>query len=221
MEPSGCNRWQRVANAATSNTAQIAENRCRGLPSIAAEMHPAHRCTSESPVSGMPKRKAPAAAGSSDGTLPGLGRVSQRRQRRLERRLPRRLWRSRWARRFPMAEPACLAISSRKARSGSQRISKRHPASSHHKDRVHTLAPRPTRGIGFNGGTGATKKRPACARRSASVALFGHTPTTTCRSVTIGQVKLAGQRRPTCQRSPQHPVNPATKGHRRARLTRS
>lgn len=109
------------------------------------------------------------------------------RQRRLERRLPRRLWRSRWARRFPMAEPACLAISSRKARSGSQRISKRHPASSHHKDRVHTLAPRPTRGIGFNGGTGATKKRPACARRSASVALFGHTPTTTCRSVTIGQ----------------------------------
>jgi hypothetical protein len=71
-----------------------------------------------------------------------------------------------------MAEPACLAISSRKARSGSQRISKRHPASSHHRDRVHTLAPRPTRGIGFNGGTGATKKRPACARRSASVALF-------------------------------------------------
>jgi hypothetical protein len=86
-----------------------------------------------------------------------------------------------------MAEPACLAISSRKARSGSHRISKRHPASSHHKDRVHTLAPRPTRGIGFNGGTGGTKKRPACARRSASVALFGHTPTTTCRSVTIGQ----------------------------------
>jgi hypothetical protein len=31
MEPSGCNRWQRVANAATSKTAQIAENRCRGL----------------------------------------------------------------------------------------------------------------------------------------------------------------------------------------------
>jgi hypothetical protein len=27
-----------VANAATSKTAQIAENRCRGLPSIAAEM---------------------------------------------------------------------------------------------------------------------------------------------------------------------------------------
>jgi hypothetical protein len=104
------------------------------------------------------------------------------RQRRLERRLPRRLWRSRWARRFPIAEPACLAISSRKARSGSHRISKRHPTSSHHKDRVHTLAPRPTRGIGFNGGTGGTKKRPACARRSASVALFGHTPTTTCRS---------------------------------------
>jgi hypothetical protein len=110
------------------------------------------------------------------------------RQRRLERRLPRRLWRSRWARRFPMAEPACWAISNRKARSGSQRISKRHPASSHHKDRVHTLAPRPIRGLGFNGGTGATKKRPACARRSAPVALFGHTPTTTCRSVTLGQV---------------------------------
>jgi hypothetical protein len=53
-----------------------------------------------------------------------------------------------------MAEPACWAISSRKARSGSQRISKRHPASSHHKDRVHALAPRPTRGIGFKGGTG-------------------------------------------------------------------
>jgi hypothetical protein len=72
-----------------------------------------------------------------------------------------------------MAEPACLAISSRKARNGSQRISKRNPASSHHRDRVHRLAPRPTRGIGFNGGTRATKKRPACARRSASVALFG------------------------------------------------
>jgi hypothetical protein len=71
-----------------------------------------------------------------------------------------------------MAEPACWAISSRKARSGSQRISKRHPASSHHKDRVHALAPRPTRGIGFKGGTG-NKKRPACARRSASVALLG------------------------------------------------
>ena len=120
--------------------------------------------------------------------LAGIGGASvSGRQRRLERRLPRRLWRSRWARRFPMAEPACWAISSRKARSGSQRISKRHPASSHHKDRVHTLAPRPTRGIGFNGGTGATKKRPACARRSAPVALFGHTPTTTCRSVMIGQ----------------------------------
>jgi hypothetical protein len=94
------------------------------------------------------------------------------RQRRLERRLPRRLWRSRWARRFPMAEPACWAISSRKARSGSQRISKRHPASSHHMDRVHTLAPRPTIGSGFNGGARGTKKRPACARRSAAVALF-------------------------------------------------
>ena len=65
-----------------------------------------------------------------------------------------------------MAEPACLAISSRKARSGSQRISKRHPASSHHKDRVHTLAPRPTSGIGFTVERGATKKRPAAARRS-------------------------------------------------------
>ena len=140
----------------------------------------------------MPKRKAPT-AGSSDGTLWGLGCVSGR-QRRLERRLPRRLWRSRWARRFPMAEPACWAISSRKARSGSHRISNRHPASSHHKDRVHTLAPRPTRGIGFNGGTGATKKRPACARRSASVVLSGHTSTTTCRSVAIDQAigKLAG-----------------------------
>jgi hypothetical protein len=94
------------------------------------------------------------------------------RQRRFERRLPRRLWRSRWARRFPMAEPACWAISSRKARSGSQRISKRHPASSHHKDRVHTLAPRPTRGIGLKGGTG-NKKRPACARRSRRWPLLG------------------------------------------------
>jgi hypothetical protein len=71
-----------------------------------------------------------------------------------------------------MAEPVCLAISSRKARSGSRRISRRYPASSHHKDRVHTLTPRPIRGIGFNGGTGGTKKRPACARRSASVAQF-------------------------------------------------
>jgi hypothetical protein len=86
-----------------------------------------------------------------------------------------------------MAEPVCWAISSRKARSGSRRISKRYPTSSHHKDRVHTLAPRPTRGIGFNGWNPGTKKRPAYARRSASVALFGHTPTTTCRSVTIGQ----------------------------------
>jgi hypothetical protein len=86
-----------------------------------------------------------------------------------------------------MAEPACWAISSRKARSGSRRISKRYPTSSHHKDRVHTLAPRPTKGIGFKGGTGGMKKRPACARRSASVAPVGHTPTTTCRSVTIGQ----------------------------------
>jgi hypothetical protein len=82
------------------------------------------------------------------------------RQRRPERRLPRRLWRSRWARRFPMAEPACWAISSRKARSGSHRISKRHPASSHHKDRVHTLAPRPTRGIGFNVEPGERKSAP-------------------------------------------------------------
>jgi hypothetical protein len=120
----------------------------------------------------MPKRKAPT-AGSSDGTLRDWGASVSGRQRRLERRLPRQLWRSRWARRFPMAEPACLAISSRKARNGSQRISKRNPASSHHRDRVHRLAPRPTRGIGFNGGTRATKKRPACARRSASVALFG------------------------------------------------
>jgi hypothetical protein len=96
------------------------------------------------------------------------GASVRRRQRRFERRLPRRLWRSRWARRFPMAEPACWAISSRKARSGSRRISKRYPTSSHHKDRVHTLAPRPTRGIGFKGGTGGMKKRPACARRSAS-----------------------------------------------------
>ena len=118
---------------------------------------------------------------------PDWGASVSGRQRRLERRLPRRLWRSRWARRFPMAEPACWAISSRKARSGSRRISKRYPASSHHKDRVHTLAPRPTRGIGFNGWNPGMKKRPACARRSASVALFGHTPTTTCRSVRIGQ----------------------------------
>jgi hypothetical protein len=80
-----------------------------------------------------------------------------------------------------MAEPACLAISSRKARSGSRRISKRYPASSHHRDRVHTLAPRPIKGIGFNGGTRGTKKRPAYARRSASAALFGHTPTSTAQ----------------------------------------
>jgi hypothetical protein len=118
------------------------------------------------------QRERPRLQAAATGPCGDWGASVSGRQRRLERRLPRRLWRSRWARRFPMAEPACLAISSRKARSGSQRISKRHPASSHHRDRVHTLAPRPTRGIGFNGGTGATKKRPACARRSASVALF-------------------------------------------------
>jgi hypothetical protein len=136
---------------------------------------------------GACQRERPRLQAAATGPCWDWGASVSGRQRRLERRLPRRLWRSRWARRFPMAEPACWAISSRKARSGSQRISKRHPASSHHKDRVHTLAPRPTRGIGFNGGTGATKKRPACARRSAPVALFGHTPTTTCRSVMIGQ----------------------------------
>jgi len=81
------------------------------------------------------------------------------RQRRLERRLPRRPWRSRWARRFPMAEPACLAISSRKARSGSQDLQEA-SREQHHKDRVHTLAPRPTRDIGFNGGTEATERAP-------------------------------------------------------------
>jgi hypothetical protein len=164
------------------------------------------------------QRRRPRLQAAATGPCWDWGASVSGRQRRLERRLPRRLWRSRWARRFPMAEPACWAISSRKARSGSRRISKRYPASSHHKDRVHTLAPRPTRGIGFNGGTGATKKRPACARRSAPVAPFGHTPTTTCRSVTIGQaiVKLAGQRRWSYQRSLQHPVNPATEDHRRS-----
>lgn len=119
------------------------------------------------------QRKGPGRCGQQRRDLAGIGGASvSGRQRRLERRLPRRLWRSRWARRFPMAEPVCLAISSRKARSGSRRISRRYPASSHHKDRVHTLTPRPIRGIGFNGGTGGTKKRPACARRSSSVAQF-------------------------------------------------
>jgi len=136
----------------------------------------------------MPKKKPRPLQAAATGPCRRLvwGASVSGRQRRFERGLPRRLWRSRWARRFPMAEPACWAISSRKARSGLQRISKRNPASSHHKDRVHTLTPRPTRGIGFKGGTG-NKKRPACARRSASVAPVGHTPTTTCRSVTIGQ----------------------------------
>ena len=179
--------------------------------------------TSSSPGFGHAKEKGPDCRQQRRDLGGDWGASASGRQRRLERRLPRRHWRSRWARRFPVAEPTCLAISSRRARSGSHRISNRHPASSHHKDRVHTLAPRPTRGIGFNGGTGATKKRPACARRSASVALFGHTPTTTCRSVTLGQVvgQAAGQPRSACQRSPRHPVNPATNGHRRARLTRS
>jgi hypothetical protein len=118
-----------------------------------------------------------------------------------------------------MAEPACLAISSRKARSGSQRISKRNPTSSHHRDRVHTLAPRPTRGIGFNGGTGATKKRPACARRSASVALFGHTPTTympECDDRSSHR-QISWSTAIDLQRSLWHPVNPVTEGRRPAR----
>jgi hypothetical protein len=163
----------------------------------------------------MPKRR-PRLQAAATGPCGDWGASVSGRQRRLEQRLPRRLWRSRWARRFPMAEPACLAISSRKARSGSHRISNRHPASSHHKDRVHTLAPRPTRGIGFNGGTGATKKRPACARRSASVALSGHTPTTTCRSVTIGQAidQVSWSAAVDLSALPRHPVNPDTECHR-------
>jgi hypothetical protein len=137
--------------------------------------------TLSSPGFGHAKEKGPDCRQQRRDLAGVVGASVSGRQRRLERRLPRRLWRSRWARRFPMAEPACWAISSRKARSGSRRISRRYPASSHHKDRVHTLAPRPTRGIGFNGGTGGTKKRPACARRSASVTLSGHTPTSTAQ----------------------------------------
>ncbi len=86
-----------------------------------------------------------------------------------------------------MAEPACLAISSRKARSGSRRISRRYPASSHHKDRVHTLTPRPIRGIGFNGGTRGTKSAPPVRDAPRRRPCFGHTPTTTAQLLSIGQ----------------------------------
>jgi hypothetical protein len=144
--------------------------------------------TLSSPGFGACQRKGPGRCGQQRRDLAGMGGASvSGRQRRLERRLPRRLWRSRWARRFPMAEPACLAISSRKARSGSQRISNRHPASSHHKDRVHTLAPRPTRGIGFNGGTGQRKSAPHARDAPRRWPCFGHTPTSTARTLSIGQ----------------------------------
>jgi hypothetical protein len=54
-------------------TASTLSHSPRLTQQIVSARQPAHRCTSDSPVSGMPKRKAPAAAGSSDGTLPGLG----------------------------------------------------------------------------------------------------------------------------------------------------
>lgn len=111
------------------------------------------------------------------------------RQRRLERRSPQRPWRTRWARRFPMAEPTCLAISSRKVCRGSRTTSKRHIASSHQKDRVHALTPRPTNdGIGFTVERGQRKSAPH--RRDAPRSrgpVFGHTPTTTGRNVPLGQ----------------------------------
>jgi hypothetical protein len=115
-------------------------------------------------------------------TGPGQGvRASvSARQRRLERRLPRRPWRTRWARRFPMAEPACLANLQQE---GPQRLAE---------DLQEASREQPPQGSSPHAGTEtdqgyrlqrwnrATKERPACARRSASVALFGHTPTTTC-----------------------------------------
>jgi hypothetical protein len=113
-----------------------------------------------------------------------------------------------------MAEPACLAISSRKVRSGSRRISRRYPASSHHKDRVHTLAPRPTRGIGFNGGTGATKKRLACARRPASVALFRAHSDDYSPTLSIGQA-IGQVSRSTAVGLPAVAAASGQSGHRR------
>jgi hypothetical protein len=38
MEPSGRNRGQAVANGMVQKTAETAENRCRGLRPVAAEM---------------------------------------------------------------------------------------------------------------------------------------------------------------------------------------
>jgi hypothetical protein len=38
VEQSGRNRWQPLANETALETAQIAENRCRGLRRVAAEM---------------------------------------------------------------------------------------------------------------------------------------------------------------------------------------
>jgi len=38
MEPSGRNPWQSLANGTASKTAQTSENRCRWLPTVAAEM---------------------------------------------------------------------------------------------------------------------------------------------------------------------------------------
>jgi hypothetical protein len=113
----------------------------------------------DSPVSGMPKRKAPT-AGSSDGTLWGLGCVSQRTSTSTRTALAAAALAEPLGEALPDGRAGLLGDLQQKARSGSQRISNRHPASSHHKDRVHTLAPRPTRGIGFKGGTGATKSAP-------------------------------------------------------------
>jgi hypothetical protein len=71
-----------------------------------------------------------------------------------------------------MAEPACWAISSRKARSGSQRISKRHPASSHHKDRVHTPAPLSAQAVGWRGWVALVRAGSAKQRKPHTYSLL-------------------------------------------------
>ena len=160
FQPSSKATTEPVRSFSTNSRPALRAAACGGRPRPATtRREPGHRPhhhrsrhqyrtlldTSSSPDFGHAKEKGPDCRQQRRDLAGVVGASVSGRQRRLERRLPRRLWRSRRARRFPMAEPACWAISSRKARSGSHRISNRHPASSHHKDRVHTLAPRPTR----------------------------------------------------------------------------
>jgi hypothetical protein len=65
------------------------------------------------------------------------------------------------------------------------------------------------------------EKAPACARRSASVALFGHTSDVYMpeRDDRSSHRQVGWSTAVSCQRLFPHPVNPATEDHRRARLS--